>query len=206
MHAPSDAAEWERLFWLVFERTSNPIALLDDQRRIITINDAAVALIAGDRGELIGTSIADYIRPDERPLATGEWEEFLRSGGEYTGTRDLLRADGSGVEVDFAARLAVLGDRRLAIYVAVPREKPSSSLLPSAPRELPLTNRECEVVTLIALGRDTAEIAAELHISAETVRTHVRNAMSKLKAHTRAQLVAIVLSTEQAIHSPCLQE
>lgn len=62
----------------------------------------------------------------------------------------------------------------------------------------PLTKRERELVTLIALGRSTEEIAEELCISGATVRTHVRNAMSKLGAHTRAQLVALVLSNEQA--------
>jgi DNA-binding CsgD family transcriptional regulator len=64
----------------------------------------------------------------------------------------------------------------------------------------PLTKRERELVTLIALGRSTEEIAEELCISGATVRTHVRNAMSKLGAHTRAQLVALVLSNEQAGH------
>jgi DNA-binding CsgD family transcriptional regulator len=66
--------------------------------------------------------------------------------------------------------------------------------------ELPLTEREREVVTLIALGRETAQIAEELHISPETVRTHVRNAMSRLGAHTRAQLVAMVLCSDHAVH------
>jgi DNA-binding NarL/FixJ family response regulator len=62
------------------------------------------------------------------------------------------------------------------------------------------------VVTLIALGRETGQIAEELHISGETVRTHVRNAMSKLCAHTRAQLVAVALCTDKAIHLPRLGE
>jgi DNA-binding CsgD family transcriptional regulator len=70
----------------------------------------------------------------------------------------------------------------------------------------PLTKREREVVTLIALGRDTGQIARELHIASETVRTHVRNAMSKLKARTRAQLVAIALCTDATIHLPQLQQ
>jgi DNA-binding NarL/FixJ family response regulator len=63
-----------------------------------------------------------------------------------------------------------------------------------------LTERESEVVTLIAMGLDTGDIAAELHISPETVRTHVRNAMGKLGVHTRAQLVATVLCGEQTLH------
>jgi len=57
-----------------------------------------------------------------------------------------------------------------------------------------LTEREREVVVLIALGLETGGIAEELTISVDTVRTHVRNAMAKLGAHTRAQLVAVVMS------------
>ena len=45
----------------------------------------------------------------------------------------------------------------------------------------------------------SSEIAKVLNISSETVRTHVRNAMTKLGAHTRAQLVALVLSNERAV-------
>jgi DNA-binding CsgD family transcriptional regulator len=66
--------------------------------------------------------------------------------------------------------------------------------------KLPLRTREREVVTLIALGLDTAEIAEKLYISPSTVRTHVRNAMARLGAHTRAQLVAKVICAENAIH------
>jgi len=176
--------------------------VLDDRRRIVDLNGAALSLFGGDRLDLLGTSIADSIRPAERPLAAKEWKAFLRSG-EYSGTRALLRADGSQVQIDFAARLAVVAGRRLAIYVAV-KDDPSLPPCSAAGRELPLTKREREVVTLIALGHETEQIAAELHISPETVRTRVRNAMSKLGAHTRAQLVAIAICTEQMLHDGAL--
>ncbi len=198
MHAPNEGAGWERLFRLVFERTSNPIVLLNDQRQIVEINDAALSLFGGDRKDVLGGSMADSIRPAERDLAASEWKAFLRSG-EYSGTRALVRADGSEVQIDFAARLAVIAGRRVAIYVAAEND-PSLSTSPASKGELPLTKREREVVTLIALGRETDQIADELHISRETVRTHVRNAMSKLDAHTRAQLVAIAICTDQVLH------
>ncbi len=199
MSAPSEGAGWERLFWLVFERTSNPIALLDDQRRIVEVNDAGVALFGeSDRRELIGRSIEESIEPSERTEAARAFEASLQEG-ESVGERVLVRADGTEVRVDFAARLAVIGGRRLVIYV-VASDDPECEP-PAAPAErLPLTTREREVITLIALGYETAEIARELHISPETVRTHVRNAMARLGAHTRAQLVAIALSSDQAVH------
>jgi PAS domain S-box-containing protein len=204
MQEPGQRAGWERLFWLVFERTSNPIALLDEQRRIVEVNDAGLSLLGRHRVDVVGLSIVESIRPDERAAAAREWQTFLRNG-EYMGKRALVRADGSEVQVEFAARLEVLGGRRLAIYVAMVDDDPPPSPSSLSAGELPLTKREREVVTLIALGQDTAEIAKELHISPETVRTHVRNAMSKLGARTRAHLVAIVLCSEHAVHVPCIE-
>lgn len=52
-----------------------------------------------------------------------------------------------------------------------------------------LTEREREIVAWVATGRSNAEIAAELFLSPETVRTHVSRAMLKLHARDRAQLV-----------------
>ena len=56
-----------------------------------------------------------------------------------------------------------------------------------------LTPREREVVRRVALGRSTPQIASDLSLSPATIRSHVRNAMVKVGAHTRAQLVALVL-------------
>ena len=61
----------------------------------------------------------------------------------------------------------------------------------TAPAGRPLlSSREAEVVTLIANGLTTKEIAAKLHISAATVETHRSNVMRKLKAKNVADLVS----------------
>jgi DNA-binding NarL/FixJ family response regulator len=62
-----------------------------------------------------------------------------------------------------------------------------------------LTRREREVLRLLADGLANEEIGRRLHISSETVRTHVRKAMTKLEADTRTQAVATAL--RQAIIS-----
>jgi DNA-binding NarL/FixJ family response regulator len=60
--------------------------------------------------------------------------------------------------------------------------------------ELPqLTQRERDVLRLLADGLSNEEIGKRLYISAETVRTHVRKAMDKLDADTRTQAVARAL-------------
>jgi DNA-binding NarL/FixJ family response regulator len=54
-----------------------------------------------------------------------------------------------------------------------------------------LTDREREVVTLVAAGLSNDEIATRIYVSPATAKTHVSRAMSKLKARDRAQLVVI---------------
>jgi DNA-binding NarL/FixJ family response regulator len=56
-----------------------------------------------------------------------------------------------------------------------------------------LSPREREVMGLLAQGLSGEEAANQLYLSSETVRTHVRNAMSKLGAATRAHAVALAL-------------
>jgi PAS domain S-box-containing protein len=80
MHAPSPDMGWERLFWLVFRRSSNAILLVDDGRHIVEVNEPALALVARSRAELIGKSIVDVIDPSERLESARQWQAFLRSG------------------------------------------------------------------------------------------------------------------------------
>ena len=54
-----------------------------------------------------------------------------------------------------------------------------------------VTDRELEVLALIADGDSTNEIAKKLWITPETVRTHVRRLLDRLDARTRAHAVSI---------------
>ncbi|WHT23732.1 response regulator transcription factor [Crossiella sp. CA-258035] len=58
-----------------------------------------------------------------------------------------------------------------------------------------LTDREREVVGWVATGMSNDEIAAQLVVSSETVRTHVSRAMLKMHARDRAQLVVFALQS-----------
>lgn len=68
-------------------------------------------------------------------------------------------------------------------------------LVARAARPDGLSEREREILTLLAGGRTGEDIAGTLFLSPETVRTHVRNAMEKLHASTRTH--AIVLAIER---------
>ena len=64
---------------------------------------------------------------------------------------------------------------------------------PTAAATGPLTEREREVVALIALGHTNAEIAGKLHISEKTVETHRAHIFEKLGLTTRADLVRFAI-------------
>jgi DNA-binding NarL/FixJ family response regulator len=69
--------------------------------------------------------------------------------------------------------------QRLRATGAVPREAPAS------PSEL--SDRETQVLKLIANGKDNAQIAADLHISPKTVKNHISNILMKLQIENRIQ-------------------
>lgn len=58
-------------------------------------------------------------------------------------------------------------------------------------RQNPLTDIELDVLEMVALGKQNAQIAMAQHRSVETIRTHVKNILSKLHARNRAHAVAI---------------
>lgn len=58
-----------------------------------------------------------------------------------------------------------------------------------------LTDREREIVALVALGLSNQDIATRLYLSPLTVKTHVNRAMAKLDVRDRAQLVVIAYQT-----------
>ncbi|MCL4861476.1 MAG: response regulator transcription factor [Caldilineaceae bacterium] len=73
--------------------------------------------------------------------------------------------------------------QRLMHFFAAPPAAPAPALFPE------LTEREHEVLDLIAQGHDNAEIARRLVISLKTVRNHVSNIFSKLQVADRAQAI-----------------
>lgn len=68
---------------------------------------------------------------------------------------------------------------------------------PTADAVSSLTRREHDVLSLLARGCDLRAIADELFLSPHTIRTHIRNVMRKLGAHTR--LEAVLIATDAGL-------
>lgn len=191
----SYSGTWGTLFTAAFTQSRNPMALLDEERCHVEVNDAYLALLGYLREQLLGRPVYELIVGG--PTATVEqWRAALDSG-RFTGHTWLRRADGRPVAVQWAATVECVTGRRLVLFVTLSMSRSGAARrgAPQAERlnRLPLTKRELEVVRLVALGSTGPEIARQLRIAHDTVRTHARNAMIKIGARSRAQLVAKVI-------------
>jgi DNA-binding NarL/FixJ family response regulator len=103
------------------------------------------------------------------------------------------------VQIVEAVRVVARGDSLLfpaAVRRLAAAYGPSEARLPG----LRLTEREGEVLRLMADGRSNAEIAADLVLGLETVKTHVGNVLTKLGVRDRTQ--AVVLAYRSGFISP----
>jgi PAS domain S-box-containing protein len=170
------------------------MVLVDGERRLVDVNGAYLKLLGYGKEELIGRPIYEFVVGGPT-LSPAEWRRTLQSG-RFSGETRLHRAAGGEVAVQWAATVEVITGRRLALVVALSTSRWGRSFrraieLLEGPS--PLTEREREIVRLMALGSTGPEIADELRISHDTVRTHARNAMTKVGARSRAHLVAKAL-------------
>jgi len=184
---------WPALFTAAFRQSSNAMALVDERRRHVDVNGPYLNLLGYARTKLIGHPIFEIVA--NGPIATeDEWDAALHAG-DFAGRADLVCADGSTVSVDWGAHVVVATGHRLALLVALSTSRRSLRRAAASTSDAPpLSPRELEIVELVALGYSGPEIAQKLHISHETVRTHVRNAMVKTGARSRAHLVAKALA------------
>jgi DNA-binding NarL/FixJ family response regulator len=72
----------------------------------------------------------------------------------------------------------------------IPKARPGAEAEPAQRLDDPLSERELEVLTLLASGRTNAEIARDLFVALGTVKSHVNNIYRKLSAANRAEAAA----------------
>jgi LuxR family maltose regulon positive regulatory protein len=154
--------------------------------RILTVSEAAGALgnvmpLLAREALLLHSQgrVEEAIEKLSRAVSLAEPENhvgvFIRMGEDLT---DLLRnVAARGCAVDFVKRLLTAIEER------------------SSPRSLPglvepLSERELEVLRLVAVGLSNRQIASQLVLSEATVKKHINNIYGKLNAHKRTEAVA----------------
>ena len=127
-------------------------------------------------------------------LTTFDLDEYVFKG-LHAGASGFLLKDTLAADLVSAVRVVASGEavaapsvtrRLIAHFLSQQRVDPDDRS-----RLAVLTTREREVLVLIAHGRSNAEIAAELHLSEGTVKTHVGRILAKLQLRDRIQAVIL---------------
>jgi DNA-binding NarL/FixJ family response regulator len=123
-------------------------------------------------------------------VTTFDLDEYVHAALRNGACGFLLKRSGPALLVE-AVRAAVEGDTLISPQVTVRLLRQLTEPRPADvdPSE-PLTQRELEVVRLVARGFTNTEIGAELFISAGTAKTHVANIQRKLGARNRVGIAA----------------
>lgn len=164
-------------------RTHQPDVVVMDLRMPGTDGITATRHIAEQHPET-AVLVVSMVEDDEAILAAirAGARGYLLKGADREDTLLAIRAASRGDAV-FGAGVAT----RLAGYLA---EQQRPSQLDAARDAFPaLTDREREVLQLVARGRTNQEIADELHLTLKTVRNYVSNILTKLHVSTRGQAI-----------------
>jgi PAS domain S-box-containing protein len=173
----------EGFFRTAFDAAPDGIVVVDaDARTYVYANQVAADLVGTPVEILIGRTTFEVPKPRDPGMLDELWSR-IETEGSLEGRYRFLDGEGRPRTVDFRARGYFLPNR----HIAVLRER-------QAPR-MPLSPREREVLTALALGRTGAQVAQALELSPETVRTHIRNAMEKLGASTRTHAIALAIAS-----------
>ena len=121
-------------------------------------------------------------------ITTFDLDEYVL-GALRAGARGFLLKDAGPALLVQAIHAAAVGDALIAPNVTRRLLSTFADQAPATPVQPvdPLTEREEEVLALVARGRTNAEIASELYIGLSTVKTHVPPLMTKLGARNRAE-------------------
>jgi PAS domain S-box-containing protein len=166
-----------------------PASVHDVEGRFVHMNEAAERASGKTNAQLLGHYFTELLPPEARASVTAQFRRAVQ--GEPTDFETVF-IDASGQLRGVRAQHLPLrsGGAIVGVFILAfdARRPPSGSVgLDPQPR---LTPRQREVLGLIASGLSTAEIAAQLTISPETVRNHLRSLFSELHVHTRLEAIA----------------
>jgi PAS domain S-box-containing protein len=185
-------SDWEALFWAVFASSRNAMAIADADRLVVSANAAFEHLVGRPEEALVGRPIDDALSTTGQESIGRRWQATL-ARGETHGVEEITAADGRRRPLSYAAHVAHIDGRLVVLVVLMETTSDEGEVPNPGGMAAGVTPREREVIALLARGATSREIADELYISPETVRTHVRNAMEKTGTRTRAHLVAAAI-------------
>lgn len=177
------------------------VILMDVQMPVMDGIEATRAIVAADLGRVVILTTFDrddYLFDALQAGASG----FLLKNCDPEQLVDAIRSVAGGhallaPEVTTRVIAAMVTSRSSGVIAAT---SASAASLGSPDQLERLTERELEVLTLMARGRSNAEIAADLFLGEATIKTHVSNCLAKL--HLRDRVQAVVFAYEVGLIRP----
>lgn len=164
----------------------------EDAWKLIRERRPDVAVVDVNLPDESGAELARRLLAEDPELGvllyTGAEDRKTVSEALDCGARGFAVKAGPPTELIDAIRIIARGGTYLD-----PRLKSLLGSRPATTSEHILSEREREVLDLLAKGLTGEDAAEQLFLSPLTVRTHVRNAMRKLQAHTRVHAITIAL-------------
>ena len=161
-----------------------PSYVLDTTGVIRWINAAAERLV----GDVRGRHFTSVVAPEDSRRARELFSrKVLGTAPATDATGVLVSTAGTRVAVEISSVPIMSGERVVGVF-GLFEEHPDDR--PRSPHPH-LTPRQVEVLRLLEKGRSTKQIAAELHLSTETVRNHIRNLFRALGVNSRLEAVAV---------------
>jgi PAS domain S-box-containing protein len=166
------------------EDVSVPSYVIDRTGVIVWVNAAAVRIV----GDVRGKQFTSVVAPEETQRSR---EIFARNllGTAQVSDNEVVVVDSAGARLPVEISSVPLrsGERVIGVFgIAVPH--PAESV---PEHHHVLTARQAQVLRMLARGFSTAQIAAHLHLSVETVRNHVAGLLRRLEVHSRLEAVAL---------------
>jgi PAS domain S-box-containing protein len=160
-----------------------PSYVLDTTGVVRWINPAAERLV----GNVRGRQFTSVVSPEDSRRARELFSrKVLGSSPATEATGVLVSTAGTRVPVEISAVPLMNGERVVGVF-GLFEERPDDKATAPLPH---LTPRQVEVLRLLEQGRSTKQIAAELHLSTETVRNHIRRLLRALGVTSRLEAVA----------------
>ena len=164
------------------ESVGVPSYVLDETGVVRWINAAAERLV----GDVRGRHFTSVVAPEDSRRARELFaQKVLGTSPATEATGVLVSTAGTRVAVELSAVPLMNGDRVVGVFGLIEERRD----MPTAPPPH-LTPRQVEVLRLLERGCSTKQIAAELHLSPETVRNHIRRLFQALGVNSRLEAVA----------------
>jgi DNA-binding CsgD family transcriptional regulator len=193
----------------VLDAAALPYLVTDARARIYRANRAAADMLAVRQAHLAGGPLSAFVMAKDRNAFESMLAGVADTGHTHSGWLTIKPWDGppfpasivvvwAPPALDEGSRLHWIARRGLQYETPEadlegPEHALRLTLSPAPPDRYGLTSRERAVLALVAEGRSTKDVAAQLAISAFTVDQHISDAMKKMGAASRTQACVLAM-------------